>query len=77
MSLLTVEQIVGLLAEEYGPVHWRPHRDPLSELVMTILSQNTSDTNSRRAFDRLVARFGDWEAVAAADSAPAEDKAPG
>jgi endonuclease-3 len=67
VSLLRVEQIVGLLAEEYGPIRWRPHRDPLSELVMTILSQNTSDANSRRAFDRLVARFGNWEAVAAAD----------
>jgi len=64
---LSVEQIVSLLAEEYGRIRWRPHRDPLSELVMTILSQNTSDANSRRAYDRLVAKFGDWEAVAAAN----------
>ena len=67
MSLLRVQQIIDLLGEEYGPIHWRPRRDPLSELVMTILSQNTSDTNSGRAFDRLVARFGSWEAAAEAD----------
>lgn len=37
--------------------------DPLSELVLTILSQNTSDINSGRAFERLRARFPTWEAV--------------
>ncbi|HKQ97966.1 MAG TPA: endonuclease III, partial [Candidatus Polarisedimenticolia bacterium] len=35
-------------------------------LVLTILSQNTSDTNSERAFDALKARFPDWEAAARA-----------
>ena len=37
----------------YGEPVWRPHGDPMSELVLTILSQNTSDTNSGRAFMRL------------------------
>jgi len=35
-------------------------------LVRTILSQNTSDTNSDRAFDCLRASFENWEAVASA-----------
>jgi len=56
-----------LLEEEYGAVTWSRHRDPLSELIMTVLSQNTSDHNSRRAFDRLITRFGGWEAVAKAE----------
>jgi endonuclease-3 len=68
MSSLTVAGIVTLLDEEYGGVAWRRHQDPLSELVMTILSQNTSDLNSRRAFDRLTAAFDSWEAVAEADA---------
>ena len=38
----------------------------MTELVLTILSQNTSDTNSGRAFMRLVARYPTWEALAAA-----------
>jgi endonuclease-3 len=33
----------------------------MTELVLTILSQNTSDTNSGRAFMRLITRFPTWE----------------
>jgi endonuclease-3 len=38
----------------------------VSELVLTILSQNTSDVNSGRAFQQLMATFGTWEAIASA-----------
>lgn len=41
----------------------RSRRDLVSTLVHTILSQNTSDTNSRRAFKRLRARFASWAAT--------------
>jgi len=51
----------SLLLQEYGHHRWRPHRDPVSELVRTILSQNTSDVNSNRAFARLRERFPSWE----------------
>jgi len=46
----------------------RPGRalPPIDELVLTILSQNTSDTNSGRAFDALRRRFPTWGAVARA-----------
>jgi len=36
---------------------------PISELVSTILSQNTNDLNRDRAFRGLRARFPSWEAV--------------
>ncbi len=39
----------------------------MSELVLTILSQNTSDANSGRAFMRLRSRFGTWEELLGAD----------
>jgi endonuclease-3 len=58
--LLTPEEVVARLASLYGEPVWRPHGDPVSELVLTILSQNTSDTNSGRAFMRLVSRYPDW-----------------
>jgi alpha-galactosidase len=58
-----LEVVHGLLLSEYGHRQWKPHRDPLSELVRTILSQNTSDTNSDRAFARLRERFPTWEEV--------------
>jgi len=60
------ETIYRLLVEEYGQPTWRLHRDPVSELVLTFLSQNTSDVNSHRAFGQLKARYPTWEAVVAA-----------
>jgi endonuclease-3 len=51
------------LLEVYGQPQWRPHLDPISEVVSTILSQNTSDVNRDRAFERLRSRFTTWEEV--------------
>lgn len=59
--------ILDLLREEYGVPEWQPGSDPISVLVQTILSQNTSDTNSRGAFVSLLTSFGSWENVADAD----------
>ncbi len=64
MRPLSINEIIRLLLKEYGSITWRSRTDPLSELIMTILSQNTSDHNSRRAFKSLLTRFGSWEAVA-------------
>ena len=64
---LTPARIVKLLDAEYGTVPWRPHGDPIAELVLTLLSQNTSDTNSGRAFIRLLNAFPDWPALLEAD----------
>ncbi len=44
----------------------------LDELMLTILSQNTSDGNRDRAYETLRARFPDWEAVRAAPRAQVE-----
>jgi endonuclease-3 len=57
-----------LLIEQYGQHEWRPRLDPLSELIFTILSQNTSDVNRDRAWKRLKERFPTWESVLAADA---------
>ncbi|HZU77858.1 MAG TPA: endonuclease III, partial [Dehalococcoidia bacterium] len=45
----------------YGDLRWRPHHDATSELVLTILSQHTSDRLSGQAFSRLLQRFRDWD----------------
>ena len=52
-----------LLLDYYGEPALKPQRDPLSELVMTILSQNTNDTNSGRAYATLKKRFPTWDEV--------------
>ena len=67
MNHLPIDDIISLLAAEYGTIE-RHHRDPLSELILTVLSQNTSDSNSRRAYDKLVHTFSSWESVARADA---------
>lgn len=56
---------ISLLEEQYGIP--RPDEpDPVDLLVMTILSQNTSDTNSLKAFASLKSAFASYEAVLAA-----------
>jgi endonuclease-3 len=59
-----VEQILKLLSAEYGERKWRRQQSPIEVLVQTILSQNTSDRNSGRAFERLVVSFASWEDMA-------------
>jgi len=56
-----VERIFRLMQSEYGHLQRKNERDPLSELIATILSQNTSDLNSHRAFRNLKERFPAWE----------------
>lgn len=62
-----ISKIIELLGKEYGMPEWRRHSDPISVLVQTILSQNTSDVNSGKAFKSLKARFLRWEDILKAD----------
>ena len=66
------KEIVRRLSTVYGRPSSRPHGDPMAELVLTVLSQNTSDANSGRAFARLMASFPDWQSVLAADTKQVE-----
>jgi endonuclease-3 len=47
----------------YGRPAAPPHRRPLDELILTVLSQSTNDRNRDVAFLRLRARFPSWGAV--------------
>jgi endonuclease III len=58
-----VRAIRDRLRELYGRPTQQPHRRPVEELVRTILSQNTNDTNRDVAFARLRERFPTWGAV--------------
>ena len=58
-----MDDVLAGLQALYGTPRWKPRLDPISELVTTILSQNTSDVNAARAFDALRARYADWSAV--------------
>lgn len=56
-----VPHIIQNLRAAYGAPRRQREPDPLDVLVETILSQATSDTNSRRAFQNLKERFPAWE----------------
>ena len=45
--------ILDHFAAEYGRPAGRPHRAPIDELVLTVLSQNTNDRNRDVAYERL------------------------
>ena len=59
----TASEIFRRLEEAYGTPDWRPRYDPVEELVLTFLSQNTSDLNSGRAFEALKAHYPTWQMV--------------
>ena len=49
------------LLDAYGAPPERDPRPPLDTLIAAILSQNTNDTNSGRAYQQLRERFPSWE----------------
>ena len=60
-----ISTAISTLSDEYGPIPPEPRRlKPCHELVFTILSQHTSDTNSERAFTNLMKTFKTLENVA-------------
>ncbi len=58
-----IQSISLKLEKIYGRKKWKIHADPLSELIATILSQNTSDHNSHKAYSNLRSKFKTWEQV--------------
>ena len=56
MTNLTTS-ILKTLKKEYSLKKNRSHGDGISELILTILSQNTADRNSGQAFANLLTQF--------------------
>ncbi len=69
---LLIQSIASALDAEYGRKPWHSHGDPLSELIGTILSQHTSDSNTAAAYASLRQRFPTWPEVL---TAPVNDVA--
>jgi endonuclease-3 len=61
--------VYDLLGEVYGIKPWQPRREPLHELISTILSHRTTQANEARAFEQMWNKYGSWEAIR---DAPAE-----
>jgi len=58
--------IIQNLEATYGVPRNDSQNDPLDELILTILSQSTTNINSHRAFDSLKKKFPDWESTSRA-----------
>lgn len=69
LALWVHQQLLG----SYGLPALKEKQDPLSELIQTILSQNTSDRNTARSFAELRCRFPTWEQVMAAETVEIEN----
>ncbi len=65
-SPATLKPIYRALERSYGRLRPLRTEPPLNSLVRTILSQNTSDVNSDRAYRSLRQYFPRWEQVAEA-----------
>ena len=68
-----VTDVMEILGPIYGPVDRTPRYNAAQELVYTILSQHTSDVNSTRAYDSLMAMFESLDSIAAASPSAIED----
>ncbi len=66
-------ELIAILDREYGRAPARASNAPVTELVLTLLSQHTSDHNSGRAMHRLLERFPSWDAVLEASPEVVED----
>jgi endonuclease-3 len=70
---MPIAEILDRLRAAYGPPAPRTRRPALDELVLTILSQNTSDVNCERAYARMRERFPRWQDVRDAPEADLVD----
>ena len=60
-----IETINKKLIVRFGiPERNKKNSDPVDMLIATILSQNTNDRNSYKAFKNLKEKFNDWNEAA-------------
>lgn len=62
-----VNTIIRKLNNHYGLKTWSRWREPVGELIRTILSQNTTDKNSLRTYANLVNHYKTWDELLDAD----------
>ncbi|MBI5575510.1 MAG: endonuclease III [Deltaproteobacteria bacterium] len=69
-----LRDVSGRLAGRFGRPRRSPHRtEPVRNLILTILSQNTNDANRDRAFAQLTERFPTFPLLAAAPQEEVEE----
>jgi endonuclease-3 len=69
-----VEDVLDGVQSLYGVPVWRRTLDPMSELILTILTQNSADINAEKAFDVLRRSYPGDASTMPAEAAPIEDR---
>ena len=62
-SLEDLGEIATRLEALFGRPAWAPDLDPLSELISSVIGQQTAGSAARRAFEQLRRDFPTWESV--------------
>jgi len=57
------EEIIEILDSEYSRPPQQISKSPIFELILTVLSQHTSDHNSGEAMHHLLRVFPDWQSI--------------
>jgi endonuclease-3 len=55
--------VYRVLIATYGERPLTPRREPMHELISTMLSHRTNAANEKMAYERMWTRFGSWEAI--------------
>ena len=61
-------QIAHRLEDRFGSLPWKKQGEPLDILILTILSQNTNDSNRDRAYATLHKCFPTYQCIVDADA---------
>src|SRR5579859_7973773 len=57
------QEVYDLLMATYGAHPLIPRREPMHELISTILSHRTTQKNEDIAYNNMWRRYGSWEAI--------------
>ncbi len=56
-------EVYQRLLKTHGERPLKPRREPMHELISTMLSHRTTQADEARAFERMWQRYGSWEAI--------------
>ena len=65
--------ILSTLIKEYGSPDWQPRMGAVEELIFTVLTQHTSDSNAQIAYEQMRRAYPTWESVISADTSQLVD----
>ena len=68
MKNIRLNFVINKLRESYGRHTFAAHHNTVDELILTILSQNTSDNNSKPAYEALIRQYKNREDIISADN---------